>query len=83
MEIQTAESNGVTRKKYRLGYDYLFLPSEPIFDKNDLIRDMAITVLFKIFDDNGNVKLLELEKLKDESIRLKNGKSCCLSDFIY
>lgn len=28
MGIQTSESNKAVKKKYRLGYDYLFLPSE-------------------------------------------------------
>lgn len=82
MEIKIAESNKVTKKKYRLGYDYLFLPSETIFYKNDLIRDMAITVLFKLHDDNGNEKLFESEELEDQSIVLKNGERYYLSDFI-
>ncbi|MGE7869288.1 hypothetical protein ACQKNO_24490 [Bacillus paramycoides] len=82
MEIQAAESNGVTKKKYRLGYDYLFLPSESITYKKDLIRDMAIYVLFKVYDANGNEKLFDSEELEDQSIRLKNGKSCYLNDFI-
>lgn len=38
MGIKIAESNEVTKKKYRLGYDYLFLPRESISYKNDLIR---------------------------------------------
>ncbi|MBU4643040.1 hypothetical protein [Bacillus toyonensis] len=82
MGIQKAESNTGATKKYRLGYDYLFLPSESITYKNDLISDMAITVLFKIYDDNGNEKLFVSEELEDQSIRLKNGESCYLNDFI-
>ncbi|PGK15251.1 hypothetical protein CN895_07840 [Bacillus cereus] len=82
MGIKIAESNEVTKKKYRLGYDYLFLPRESISYKNDLIRDMAITVLFKLHDDNGNEKLFESEELEDQSIVLKNGEHYYLSDFI-
>lgn len=82
MGIQAAENNESAKKKYRLGYDYLFLPSESITYKNDLISDMSITVLFKIYNDNGNEKLFASDELEDQSILLKNGKSCYLNDFI-
>lgn len=82
MGIQTTESKGLTKKKYRLGYDYLFLPKETITYKNDLIGDMSITVLFKLYDEKGNEKLFESEKMGDQSISLKNGERCYLSDFI-
>lgn len=43
---------------------------------------MAITVLFKLHNDNGNEKLFESEELEDQSIASKNGERYYLSDFI-
>ncbi|WP_243283755.1 hypothetical protein [Clostridium thermobutyricum] len=41
-------------RKYRLGYDYLFLPKKSFMYKGDLIGGLSIMVLFRIYDMNGN-----------------------------
>ncbi|PKR83078.1 hypothetical protein CWO92_21110 [Heyndrickxia camelliae] len=65
-------------KKYRLGYDYLFLPSKSFSYKEELIGAMSINVLFKVIDDDGNEKLFESEELKDQVTNLITGKQCYL-----
>ncbi|WP_276206051.1 hypothetical protein [Bacillus licheniformis] len=38
-------------KKYRLGYDFLFLPKGGTFSyKDDFIGAMTVNVLFKVFN---------------------------------
>jgi hypothetical protein len=69
-------------KKYRLGYDYLFLSSKPFHYKGELIGAMSINVLFKVFYE-GEEQLFESEEfLIDQKIQLDNGKTCYLSDLI-
>ena len=58
-------------RKYRLGYDYLFLPKRTFKYKGDLIGGISIMVLFKIYDVNGNEILFETkgEELKEQTIK--------------
>ena len=72
-------------RKYRLGYDYLFLPKRTFKYKGDLIGGISIMVLFKIYDVNGNEILFETkgEELKEQTIKLKNGEECYLSELFY
>ncbi|MFP3414331.1 hypothetical protein SB773_22520 [Bacillus sp. SIMBA_074] len=69
-------------KKYRLGYDYLFLAGKSFSYKDDFIGSMSVNVLFKVFDDVGNEQLFESEELNDQRLYFKNGNSCYLTDLI-
>lgn len=72
-------------RKYRLGYDFLFLPNRTFKYKGELIGGTSIMVLFKIYDMDGNEILFETEeeKLKEQTLKLKNGEECYLSDLFY
>ncbi|XZH53340.1 hypothetical protein ACSW8Q_17500 (plasmid) [Clostridium perfringens] len=72
-------------RKYRLGYDFLFLPNRTFKYKGELIGRTSIMVLFKIYDMNGNEILFETEgeELKEQTIKLKNGEECYLCDLFY
>ena len=72
-------------RKYRLGYDFLFLPNRTFKYKGELIGGTSIMVLFKVYDMNGNEILFETEgeELKEQTIKLKNGEECYLSDLFY
>lgn len=67
-------------KKYRLGYDYLFLANKSFDYKGDFIRTMAINVLFKVFDEDKNEMLFESDNLEDQRLYFKNRNSCYVSD---
>uniref|UniRef100_UPI003F496215 hypothetical protein n=1 Tax=Bacillus multifaciens TaxID=3068506 RepID=UPI003F496215 len=82
MAIREGENNTKLMKKYRLGYDYLFLASESFSYKDDYIGAMAVNVLFKVFDSEGNEKLFESEELSDQKLYFENGNSCYLTDLI-
>lgn len=66
--------------RYRLGYDYLFLPKKSFMYKGDLIGATSITILFKILDMEGNEILFETigDKLDEQTLKLKNGEECYL-----
>lgn len=68
-------------KKYRLGYDYLFIAKKPFNYKGDFIGAMSINVLFKVFDELDNEVLFESNELEDQRLYFKNGNSCFLNDF--
>lgn len=72
-------------RKYRLGYDFLFLPNRTFKYKGELIGGTSIMVLFKIYDVNGNEILFETEEeeLKEQPLKLKNGEECYLCDLFY
>ena len=72
-------------RKYRLGYDFLFLPNRTFKYKGELIGGTSITVLFKIYDIDGNEILFETEEeeLKEQTLKLKNGEECYLCDLFY
>ena len=69
-------------RKYRLGYDYVFLPKDRFEYKGDLIGSMSIIVLFKIFDIEGNEILFETkeDELKEKTLKLGNGEKYYLCD---
>ena len=56
--------------------------NEKIVEKKKAIK---IMVLFKIYDVNGNEILFETkgEELKEQTIKLKNGEECYLSELFY
>ena len=72
-------------RKYRLGYDFLFLPNRTFKYKGELIGGASIMVLFKIYDVNGNEILFETEEedLKEQPLKIKNGEECYLCDLFY
>ncbi|HBC2034655.1 TPA: hypothetical protein I9Z65_002907 [Clostridium perfringens] len=72
-------------RKYRLGYDFLFLPNRTFKYKGELIGGTSIMVLFKIYDIDGNEILFETEgeELKEQTLKLKNGEECYLCDLFY
>ncbi|OQR53187.1 hypothetical protein [Bacillus sp. CDB3] len=82
MTIYGEEKNIKLIKKYRLGYDYLFLPSKSFSYKSDYLGSMSINVLFKVFDGEGNEKLFESEELNDQKLYFENGNSCYLTNLI-
>lgn len=49
-------------KKYRLGYDFLFLPKNSFSYKNDFIGSMAVYVLFKVFNGDGQEIIFESDE---------------------
>lgn len=67
-------------KRYRLGYDYLFLSKDAFVYKDDLIGGTSINVLFKVFDDKGNEVLFESNELADQKLYFENGNSCYLNE---
>lgn len=69
-------------RKYRLGYDCVFLPKKSFEYKDDKIGAMSITFLFKILDMKGNEILFETigDELKEQTLKLKNGEECFLCD---
>lgn len=68
-------------QQYRLGYDFLFSPKESFSYKGDFIGAMAVNVLFKVFDTDGQEILFESDELKDQKLYFDDG-SCYLSDLI-
>ncbi|OTW46866.1 hypothetical protein BK703_33200 [Bacillus thuringiensis serovar silo] len=68
--------------KYRLGYDYVFIPSQPIIYKEEDISSMSVHVLFQVFDENGQERLFEDQELTEQRLFLKNGESCYLTDIV-
>lgn len=68
--------------KYRLGYDYVFIPNVPLSYKGDVMSSMSVYVLFKVFDEKGQERLFESEELEDQRLSLKNGKSCYLTNLV-
>lgn len=68
-------------KKYRLGYDYVFLAHDSFAYKNKIIGAMTVLVLFKVFDGNGDEILFTSNEL-DEQAFYVNEKLYRLSDLI-
>lgn len=60
-------------KKYRIGYDYLFLLNEDIEDPDDkelVIRAIAANVLFEIYDQNGREILFQTDELDEQKVTI-------------
>ncbi|OUB41260.1 hypothetical protein [Bacillus thuringiensis] len=68
--------------KYRLGYDYVFIPNEPIVYKGEDVSSMSVDVLFQVFDESGQERLFEGKELTDQRLLLKNGSSCYLTELV-
>ncbi|WP_283689684.1 hypothetical protein [Clostridium perfringens] len=81
-EMNKKEKNNLKKRRYRLGYDYVFIPKKTFKYENDLIASTSILVLFKIYDINGNEILFETneEELKEQKLSLRNGDECYLCD---
>lgn len=79
-EYESRNEYGIRKYRYRLGYDYLFLPKKSFMYKGDLIGATSITILFKILDMEGNEILFETigDKLDEQTLKLKNGEECYL-----
>lgn len=57
--------------KYRLGYDYVFISSEPIVYKGEEVSSMSLDVLFRVFDENGQERLFDGKELTDQRLLLE------------
>ncbi|WP_253206832.1 hypothetical protein [Bacillus toyonensis] len=68
--------------KYRLGYDYVFIPNEPIAYKGEDVSSMSVDVLFQVFDENGQERLFDEKWLGEQRLLLKNGSSCYLTELV-
>ncbi|MGR5969855.1 hypothetical protein ACT7C1_24520 [Bacillus paranthracis] len=69
--------------KYRLGYDYVFIPNEPIVTKGEDVSSMSVHVLFQVFDENGQERLFEGSGIdRATSFLKKMGQSCYLTDLV-
>ncbi|HDW3055149.1 TPA: hypothetical protein RMI67_002777 [Bacillus cereus] len=68
--------------KYRLGYDYVFIPNESIVYKGEDVSSMSVDVLFQVFDESGQERLFEGKELTDQRLLLKNGSSCYLTELV-
>ena len=69
-------------KKYRLGYDYLFVSDEPFLHTGAYFGATSINVLFRVFDLEGNEKLFETDELEDQVLHFHNGNQFYLSNLI-
>lgn len=77
---QLLESCG--NKMYKLGYDYLFLPTKDIEYKGNLIGAMSVDVLFTVKDGEGKELYFDSTNLDNQLLYDKNGKGFYLSEFI-
>ncbi|WP_437834547.1 hypothetical protein ACQRXC_29135 (plasmid) [Niallia taxi] len=69
-------------KKYRIGYDNIFVAKESFMYKKDYIGSMSFDLLFKVYDEKGSEKLFEDEELIEMELQFKNGNSCYLTDLV-
>ncbi len=69
-------------RKYRLGYDYLFVAKEPFEWNGRLIGSLSISVLFQVYESDGKEILFDDKDLKEQKIKLDNGQSCYISNLI-
>ena len=69
-------------KKYRLGYDYVFIASKPFTYQGDDLLGLSIDVLFMVFDKKGNEIFFESEELSDQKFNFGNENLFYLSDVI-
>lgn len=66
-------------KKYRLGYDKVFLPHPKIKIKNEIIRGLSIYIKYKLFDTKTGLEITF--NIKDQSIGV-GVKEYFLNDFL-
>lgn len=80
--MQKEKSSVSQIKKYRLGYDYLFLTHKPIRHKGDVITAVALNVIIDVTDKNGNRVIFQGDELKDQSLNTENGEKFWLSELL-
>ncbi len=71
-------------KKYRLAYDNLFSPNDPvkgIVYKNEQIFDLMLFLVYKVFDESDNEVFFENERVTNHMLEYVQGKRCYLNDF--
>ncbi|WP_419867645.1 hypothetical protein [Clostridium perfringens] len=68
-EMKKKEKDNLKKRKYRLGYEYAFIPKRSFRHKDDAIDSISITILFNIYDKAGNEILFESED--DEFVEQK------------
>lgn len=52
------------KKKYRLGYDRVFLAHPAIKRENEILAGLSITIKYKLFDLYRNTKIAEEKLIK-------------------
>ncbi|OBZ15835.1 hypothetical protein A8L34_27695 [Bacillus sp. FJAT-27264] len=68
-------------KKYRLGYDFVFITGGSFHYKDDFIGAMSVYVLFKVFNANGEELFFESDELKEQKLYFEGG-SCYVSSLL-
>lgn len=72
-------------KKYRIAYDYLFLPNdldEGIYYKNEKITDIAIYMIFKVIDKlTGEEVYFQHKNLIEQRLEYAKNKHCYVDNF--
>ncbi|KEI84138.1 hypothetical protein EJM73_06325 [Clostridium botulinum] len=72
-------------KKYRLAYDYLFLPNDlnnGIYYKNENITDIAIYMVFKVIDKlTGEEVYFQHKDLTEQTLEYAKNKLCYVNNF--
>lgn len=73
-EMKKKEKDNLKKRKYRLGYEYAFIPKRSFRHKDDAIDSISITILFNIYDTAGNEILFESEgeEFREQKIKLEN-----------
>ncbi|MDU2658331.1 hypothetical protein [Clostridium perfringens] len=71
-EMKKKEKDNLKKRKYRLGYEYAFIPKRSFRHKDDAIDSISITILFNIYDKAGNEILFESkgEEFTEQKIKL-------------
>ncbi len=72
------------KRKYRLGYEYVFTPRRSFKYKDDVIDSISITLLFNIYDTAGNEILFESENEEfiEQKIKLNNNEKYYLFELL-
>jgi len=75
----------INMKKYRIAYDYLFLPNDSnngIYHKNENIEDIAIYMVFKVIDKStGEEVYFNHKDLTEQTLEYAKNKHCYLNNF--
>ncbi|MHC9414645.1 hypothetical protein [Clostridium perfringens] len=67
-------SKNLKKRKYRLGYEYAFIPRRLFKYKDDVIDSISIIILFNIYDTSGNEILFESEgeEFREQKIKIND-----------
>lgn len=72
-------------KKYRLAYNYLFLPNDldkGITYKGENITNIDICMVFKVIDKSTSKEVyFQHEELRDQKLEYSKSKSCYINNF--